>query len=131
MTQKTKKPRARKGTPEEQSIRDRCNKLRAMFRRAWSRDPKRFDCLRENRRKYEGPNKRQRFEHQCALCLQWFKQDEVQIDHVIPAGSFLELTPECIGGFVFRLFEGVLQKLCGECHKKKSASEAVSRRKAE
>lgn len=115
--------RKRKGTLKEQAIRDRCNKLRSMFRRAWSKDPKRLECLKENRRKYEGPNKRQRFEHQCNVCKKWFKQDEVQIDHVNPAGSFLELTPECLGNFVFNLFEGELQKLCKECHKKKTAEE--------
>ncbi len=115
----------RKGSIAEQEIRDRCNKLRAMFRRAWSRDPKRFECLKANRRKYDGPNKRQRFEHQCNECKQWFKQDEVQIDHINPCGSFLELTPECIGGFVYRLFEGSLQKLCGECHKKKTKQERL------
>lgn len=115
--------RARKGSIEEQEIRDRCNKLRAMFRRAWSKDPKRLECLKNNRRKYVGPNKRQRFEHQCNSCKEWFKQDDVQIDHIEPAGSFLELTPECIGNFVYRLFEGKLQKLCIACHKVKSAEE--------
>jgi len=113
----------RKGSKQEQEIRDRCTKLRAIFRRAWSRDPKRFDCLKSNRRKYVGDNKRQRYEHQCNKCKNWFRQDEVQIDHVVPCGSFLELTPECIGNFVYRMFQGELQKLCSECHKKKSKEE--------
>lgn len=116
-------PRKRKGTEAEQEVRDRCNKLRAMFRRAWSKDPKRYDCLKANRRKYEGNNKRQRFEHQCNICKKWFKQDDVQIDHIEPAGSFLELTPECMGNFVYRLFEGRLQKLCSSCHKIKTKAE--------
>lgn len=115
-------PRKRQGTIEEQQKRDRCNKIRAMLRRAWSKDPKRFDCLKENRRKYNGPNKRQRYEHQCNICNKWFKQDQVQIDHIIPCGGF-DLTPESLGGFVLRMFEGELQKVCGECHKKKTAEE--------
>lgn len=118
-------PRKRKGTQEEQDVRDRCNKLRAMFRRTWSKDPKRYDCLRNNRRKYDGPNKRQRFEHQCNICKNWFKQDEVQIDYKIPCGSFLELTAKCMGEFVFKLFEGELQKLCKNCHSKKTKEERL------
>jgi hypothetical protein len=113
----------RKGTLEEQAIRDRCNKIRSMLRRAWSKDPKRLQCLKDKRRKYVGPNKRQRYEHQCNICKKWWKQDEVQIDHVVPAGSFLELTPECLGNWAFRLFEGQLQKVCVDCHNKKSAEE--------
>lgn len=96
-----------------------------MFRRAWSKDPKRYECLRANRRPYVGPNKRQRFEHQCNICKDWFKQDEVQIDHIIPAGSFLELTEECLGGFAWRLFQGELQKLCSECHKIKTKEDRL------
>lgn len=109
-------PRARKGTPEEQAIRDRCTQLRALFRRAWSRDPKRFACLAASRRKYNGPNKRQKYEHQCAYCKKWYKGTEVQVDHITPAGSFLELTVDCIGKFVYNLFQGELQVLCIACH---------------
>lgn len=118
----------RRGTKEEQEIRDRCNKLRAMLRRAWSRDPKRFEVLRKSRRPYEGENKRQRFEHQCNICKEWFKQSDVQVDHDIPCGSFLELTPECLGEFAFRMFEGKLNVLCTLCHKKKSKEENAERR---
>lgn len=102
---------------------DRCNKLRSMLRRAWSRDPKRFQCLRDSRRPYVGENKRQRFEHQCNICKEWFKQSDVQVDHIIPAGSFLELTAECLGGFALRLFNGELQIACSDCHKKKTKEE--------
>lgn len=118
----------RKGTLEEQEIRDRCNKLRAMLRRAWSRDPKRFDVLRKSRRPYVGENKRQRFEHQCNICKEWFKQSDVQVDHIIAAGSFLELTVECVGRFAMNLFQGELQVLCSTCHKKKSKEENEERR---
>ena len=113
----------RKGTVQEQEIRDRCNKLRAMFRRAWSRDPKRFEVLRDSRRPYTGDNKRQRFEHQCNICKEWFKQSDVQVDHIIECGSFLELSVKSIGQFAYRLFQGDLQVLCKPCHNKKSKEE--------
>ena len=104
----------------EKEEKARCNKLRAMLRRAWSSDPRRYAVLKANRRPYKGPNKRQRFEHQCNICKEWFKQDEVQVDHIIPCGSFLKLTLECFGGFAWRLFEGELQKLCKGCHNEKT-----------
>jgi hypothetical protein len=120
-------PRARKGTIKEQQTRDRCNKIRSMLRRAWSKDPKRLQCLKDNRRKYVGDNKRQRFEHECNICKNWYKQDEMQIDHIVPAGSFLELTPKCIGEFAYKLFEGRLQKLCKACHKIKTKEERAAK----
>ena len=121
-------PRKRKGTEQEQQERDRCNKIRQMLRRAWSKDVRRYDCLKENRRKYEGPNKRQRYEHQCNICKEWYKQDQVQIDHVVACGAFT-LAPESLGAFVLRMFEGELQKLCSTCHKIKSKQENDERRK--
>jgi 5-methylcytosine-specific restriction endonuclease McrA len=106
----------RKGTVEEQAIRDRCSQLRSMFRRIWCRDPNRSEALRLSRRAYKGDNKRQKYEYQCAHCKQWWKATEVQVDHITPAGSFLELTWECIGRFVYNLFQGRLQILCKPCH---------------
>ena len=35
------------------------------------------------RRKYEGPNKRQKFEYQCNECKGWFKDSEIAVDHIL------------------------------------------------
>lgn len=118
--------RKRKYSEEEQIEVDRCNKIRQMLRRAWSRDPKRFECLKDNRRKYVGENKKQRFEHQCNICKEWFKQSDVQIDHVTPCGSFLKY--EQLGEWAGRLFLGDLQKVCSECHKIKTKAETEERK---
>lgn len=86
------------------------------------------------RRPYTGPNKRQRWEYQCAECGQWFK-DEVKdksqrlhVDHVIPAGSLRSLAD--LPGFVERLFceSDNLRVLCTPCHKIKTDSENTGRK---
>lgn len=74
------------------------------------------------KRKYTGPNKRQKFEYQCNACKDWFKGDEVQVDHIKEVGTLT-----CAGdlpAFIDGLFceiEG-LQVLCSECHNKKTQS---------
>jgi hypothetical protein len=75
------------------------------------------------RRKYNGPNKRQKFEYQCNQCKNWFPDKRTTVDHIIPAGSlrcFADLP-----GFVERLFVEVpgLQLLCDTCHTLKTKSE--------
>ena len=76
-------------------------------------------CKRNARRAYTGPNKRQKWEHQCASCSGWFKGSEVEVDHVIPAGSLTK--SEDLPGFVDRLFCDVsgLRLLCKACHRAK------------
>lgn len=74
------------------------------------------EAKRLARRKYRGPNHRQKWEYQCAICKNWFSDKEVAVDHIIPAGSLSK--PEDLPGFVMRLFCEVdgLQVLCNEHH---------------
>jgi 5-methylcytosine-specific restriction endonuclease McrA len=111
---------------EEKKERDRCNKIRGMLRRAWSRDPERFEVLRKSRRPYKGENARQRFEHQCNMCKKYYKQSDVQVDHVVPTGQFLYRHQ--LGQFAERLFYGVLQVLCSSCHKTKTKQDLLDMR---
>jgi 5-methylcytosine-specific restriction endonuclease McrA len=78
---------------------------------------------RKARRPYKGPNKRQRFEYQCAICLNYFPEKKINVDHKIPAGSLL--SSDDLKGFVERLFveEPGLQVLCSGCHDKKTKQE--------
>jgi len=79
------------------------------------------------RRKYIGPNKRQKYEYHCNICKQWFPEKEINIDHIIPVGP-LNCAAD-LPGFVTRLFcevEG-LQCLCSNCHDKKSKEEILIR----
>ena len=75
------------------------------------------------KREYKGPNKRQKFEYQCNICKQYFPEKDVDVDHIIPAGSLS--CSQDLPGFVERLFcevEG-LQTLCTDCHNIKTKQE--------
>lgn len=79
------------------------------------------------KRSYKGPLKRQKFEYQCAECLDWFPDKKINVDHKIPAGT-LKCAAD-LPGFVERLFVEVegLQVLCSNCHDKKTAKERENR----
>ena len=79
-------------------------------------------CLDNAKRPYSGPNKRQKYEYQCATCKKWHIRTDVEVDHIVEAGSLksgkdLEL-------FVEKLFCEVdgLQVLCKKCHHAKTHS---------
>ena len=75
------------------------------------------------KRKYKGPNKRQKFEYQCNECKEWFADKQINVDHRIPAGTLR--CANDLPGFVERLFCEVdnLQVLCTTCHDKKTQDE--------
>lgn len=66
---------------------------------------------------------KQKYEYECAICKQWFKDKDINVDHIIPAGS-LNCAKD-LAGFVERLFCEVdnLQVLCSTCHNKKTQDE--------
>lgn len=70
----------------------------------------------ESRRPYVGPNKRQRWEFQCAVCAKWYMRKEMQADHIQPCGSLKSW--EDLAGFTRRLLVETagLRILCAECH---------------
>ena len=76
-------------------------------------------CKAEAKRPYKGSNKRQKYEYQCAHCTEWFKDKEVQIDHIIEVGSLK--CGEDLKGFLERLTpEDGFQLLCKPCHQVKT-----------
>jgi len=95
--------------------------VRSALRRAFRYWKPAQEAKTNARRAYKGKKKRQKWEYQCASCNEWFKEKEVQIDHIIAAGSlrcgddlkgFLErLTPEKSSSY---------QILCKKCHKLKT-----------
>ena len=85
--------------------------------------PPKVNVLNKAKRTYKGDNPRQKFCYECASCKGCFKANEVQCDHITPAGSLLSY--QDLPQFVERLYcgEDGLQVLCSECHRKKSNEE--------
>ena len=80
-------------------------------------------CKQKAKRAYKGPNKRQKFEYQCNVCKDWYPDKEINVDHIIPAGTLR--CANDLPGFVERLFCEIdnLQVLCNVCHNKKTQNE--------
>jgi hypothetical protein len=81
------------------------------------------------RRNYRGTNKRQKYEYQCRKCRQWFPEKDINVDHILPAGSLN--CAQDLPQFVERLFceQDNLQCLCLSCHDKKTLKEKQSKKK--
>ena len=81
------------------------------------------ECKMKARRAYKGSNKRQKYEYQCNECKGWFAEKQINVDHIIPAGSLN--CAQDLPGFVERLFceQENLQVLCTSCHDKKTKLE--------
>ena len=87
-------------------------------------------CKMNARRDYKGPNKRQKYEYQCKKCKSWNIEKNINVDHIIPAGSLN--TAQDLPLFVERLFceQDNLQVLCVSCHDKKTLKEKQSKKKS-
>lgn len=82
-------------------------------------------------RPYKGPNKRLKKEFQCAICKNWFKRADVEIDHIVGCGSLKDwndlipfiqrLTPENTDAF---------QVLCRVDHLTKTKNDNKERENA-
>lgn len=85
------------------------------------------ETKKKARRKYQGENKLQRWEYQCAQCKGWFKDKEVKVDHINPVGTLK--CAEDLPAFVENLFceEDNLQCLCDACHTIKTKEERENR----
>ena len=96
--------------------------IRSAMRKAWTKWPPRFEALKLARRPYIGPNKRQKFEYQCAHCKNWFMGKNISVDHMTPWGSIVGLSlDEAWERLLVPVIE--LQCLCAKCHDRKTATE--------
>ena len=86
-------------------------------------------CKLNARRDYTGPGKRQKYEYQCKKCKKWHPEKQINVDHIIPAGSLN--CAQDLPLFVERLFceQDNLQVLCVTCHDKKTLKEKRSKKK--
>lgn len=107
------------------------SRIRAVLRRLSIQMPSIRLAKLAARRKYTGPNRRQKFEYRCAACGQWFPEKHVQVDHIVPAGSMK--TFEDVGPFARRLLFcslSDLQVLCLKHHTEKTNAERAAARAA-
>jgi 5-methylcytosine-specific restriction endonuclease McrA len=104
------------------------NFIRGALRKAATRYPVKHQVLDTVKTFVEG--KRHRFEYPCAECGASFKRTEVEVDHIVPAGSLREY--EDLPSFTRTLFceADNLQVLCKPCHKKKTAAERKAKKEA-
>ena len=95
------------------------NWLRVVLRRASLRwRPRREALVKARRQRSDTPRKA--FEYKCSFCQQWFREKEVEADHIIPVGSLTSF--DDLPGFVARLFVEAdgYQCVCKKCHKGKT-----------
>ena len=91
--------------------------IRSALRSKSLKWPPRNEAIKRARRSYNGPNKLQKWECQCAICKGWFKLKEIAVDHYpVAAGSILSVAD--ISKFVENLYCEVenLRVLCNPCH---------------
>jgi 5-methylcytosine-specific restriction endonuclease McrA len=110
---------------------------RNAIRREFSRSPLVIEMMKENKRhvpKFNSDGSRAKVdavEHLCTGCKEWkrsSKGNKVAIDHIIPVvdpeQGFIDFNTYFKRMFVSR---DNLQKLCGDCHQKKTNEERVRR----
>lgn len=116
MKKTTKKPRALKtrnsGTMTESGFWGFIRSALRQKSRWWK---PRLNALNNFKRASQSTNKRLKWEFQCQKCFSWFPQKEVEVHHMIEAGSLN--CKEDLPGFVERLFaEQGWVALCKTCH---------------
>jgi len=76
-------------------------------------------CKIDSRRAFKGGG-RQKWEYKCNSCKKWFKDKEIEVDHIIDAGSLRNA--DDLKGFIERCFveAGGYQVLCKPCHREKT-----------
>jgi 5-methylcytosine-specific restriction endonuclease McrA len=94
--------------------------IRGLLRGGFTRYPVKHQVKKQASRKMKGGR---RFEYHCSLCKKWFPNSQVEVDHIIPAGSLRSY--EDLAGFVSRLYcePENLQVVCKTCHQKKTNEE--------
>jgi len=100
--------------------------IRSGLRSKSQRWPPKYAVKKEAKRTVTG--KRHRYEYQCNVCKGWFKDKEVEVNHIVPCGTLKSF--DDLPQFVERLFcekEG-LEVICKGCHKKETAKQKEERK---
>jgi 5-methylcytosine-specific restriction endonuclease McrA len=94
------------------------NYVKAALRRTWGRSKQRQSALKAAKVSYG--------HYRCAKCGEVFRRKDIQVDHRIPVGKFVDFDT-----YIERLFcdSKQLDILCVGCHKIKTASDKKSFKK--
>jgi len=101
-----------------------------VLREATIRWEGRRECLIENRKKkkigkYKNGNDIEVYVYQCAHCKEWFREDQIEIDHIVEVGPY----KGDLLDWTNRLYDrNNLQKLCIKCHSIKTSKYNASLR---
>ena len=113
------------------------------MRKIWLRWGPRNEALKQARRKvqegyFKNGNPKFVFEHQCAICHDWFKQEsgkpQVEVDHIHPVGGWSENIKEW-GKDLGRMYQALLcsvddlRVLCKSCHLEVTNKQQKQKRK--
>lgn len=114
-TEKAKVPRTRNANTMTES--EFWAMIRACLRNKTRFWKPRLHVMSLAKRPYSGPNKRQKYEFQCAHCKNHFPQTQVEVNHKTACGTLR--SGDDLKGFIEKLFceaDG-LEVVCKPCHK--------------
>ena len=106
------------------------------IRRVFSRSPIVAEVLNEGKRtsprfKKDGTrHKVDAAEYQCQVCNNWVNSTHIEVDHIVPVVPLDSSFYMSLDVYVKRLFcnKENLQRICEECHLKKSTTENTAHR---
>lgn len=91
--------------------------IRGQLRRGWNRHPIKHLYIKQNRYKAQGKRGKMIWHLDCEQCRCPTPQTNIEIDHIIPAGSFT--CKADIADFVERLYVvtfDTIRAVCRDCH---------------
>ncbi len=108
--------------------------IRGALRRAFARSPLVQEIMAESRRevpryKKDGTrHKKNSVQRQCQVCDAWVSSSKISVDHISPVISVDDGFQDW-NEFIARLWcdKKNLQRICDECHNKKTYEERISR----
>lgn len=94
--------------------------IRSTLRQATRKWPPKNEAKKLARRPYTGDNPRVKWEYQCYQCKEWFMEKQIEVDHLIPAGTLRDYND--LPDFVRKLFCNIngFGVICKSCHKIKT-----------
>lgn len=84
-----------------------------------------LDKMIEGRRAYTGTDKRTKWEFQCYTCKKWFKQKDIEMDHIYNCAGLADLAD--VPRWIEQAFceKDGYQILCKPCHLQKTKTERL------